>query len=234
MTVHIHPESSPSFSAESIAKALGNGKERRNGNGWQTCCPTHDDKTPSLTVKDITDKYGRPDVSVFCHARCDYKAVKDELRARGLLPEWKPLRSTGSARNNRNNSLPAHIWETSRHDQTAAETIQKAFAFRSIQLEPIPPNIRLNNHKGQLSIACAMQSPLDENPPAKPQCVHLTLLDDAGRKRGTRYQGPKNGLVVMLPGKDRSSAKAWKPRSPQCRRWASAVWFAEMLATWRA
>jgi hypothetical protein len=212
MTVHIHPESSTSFSAESIAKALGNGKEQRNGNGWQTCCPAHEDKTPSLTVKDITDKYGRPDVSVYCHTGCDYKAVKDKLRARGLLPEWKPPRSTGSVRNNRNNSLPAHIWETSRHDQTAAETIQKAFAFRSIELEPIPPNIRLNNHKGQLSIACAMQSPLDENPPAKPQCVHLTLLDEEGKKKkrsetspSTKYQGPKTGLVVLLPGKDSSS-----------------------------
>jgi len=213
MTVHIHPESSTSFSAESIAKALGNGKEQRNGTGWLTCCPVHGDKNPSLSVKDSTDSHGRPDVSVKCFAGagCDYKAVKDELRNRGLLPEWKPPRSTGSVRNNRNNSLPAHIWETSRHDQTAAETIQKAFAFRSIELEPIPPNIRLNNHKGQLSIACAMQSPLDENPPAKPQCVHLTLLDEEGKKKkrsetspSTKYQGPKTGLVVLLPGKDNS------------------------------
>lgn len=214
MTVHIHPESNtPSFSAESIAKALGYGKEQRTSTGWLTCCPVHGDKNPSLSVKDITDKYGRPDVSVFCHAECDYKAVKDELRARGLLPAsaWRPPqnRSAGPAspaRNNRNNSLPAHIWETSRHDQTAAETIQKAFAFRSIQLdEQILPFLRLNSYKNKHSIACAMQSPLDENPPAKPQCVHLTLLDDNDKKCGTRYQGSKTGLAVMLPGKNSSS-----------------------------
>ena len=40
MTVHIHPESSPSFSAESIAKALGNGKEQRTSTGWLTMLPS--------------------------------------------------------------------------------------------------------------------------------------------------------------------------------------------------
>jgi len=206
MTVHIHPDNTPSFSAESIAKALGNGKEQRTRTGWQTCCPVHGDKNPSLSINDSTDRYGRPDVSVKCHAGCDYKAVKDALRARGLLPEWKPPRSTGSARAKGKDNLPAYIWGQSKNDAEAVATIRKAFTFRSIQLEPIPPNIRLNSYKkGQLSIACAMQSPLDENPPAKPQCVHLTLLDDAGRKRGTKYQGSKTGLVVLLPGKDSSS-----------------------------
>ena len=204
MTVHIHPESSPSFSAESIAKALGNGKERRTRTGWQTCCPVHGDKNPSLSINDSTDRYGRPDVSVKCHAGCDYKTVKDELRARGLLPEWRPPRSAVSAGAKDNKNWAASIWNKSRHDQTAAKTIQKAFAFRSIQLEPIPPNIRLNSYKGQISIACAMQSPLDENPPAKPQCVHLTLLDNEGKKKkrsnevpSTKYHGPKTGLAVI-------------------------------------
>jgi hypothetical protein len=212
MTVHIHPESSPSFSAESIAKALGNGKEQRTRTGWLTCCPVHGDKNPSLSINDSTDRYGRPDLSVKCFAGCDYKAVKDELRARGLLPEWRPPRSAVSAGAKDNKNWAASIWNKSRHDQTAAETIQKAFAFRSIQLEPIPPNIRLNSYKeGQLSIACVMQSPLDENPPAKPQCVHLTLLDNEGKKKkrsnevpSTKYHGPKTGLAVMLPGKDNS------------------------------
>jgi putative DNA primase/helicase len=206
MTVHIHPESTPSFSAESIAKALGNGKEQPSGKGWLTCCPAHEDSNPSLSIKDSTDHYGRPDVFLKCFAGCDYKAVQTALRAKGLLPEWRPPRAADPADRKQTGSLPAYIWKNSRHDQTAAETIQKAFAFRSIQLEQIPPNIRLNSYKeGQLSIACAMQSPLDENPPAKPQCVHLTLLDKDGKKCGTRYRGPKTGLVVMLPGKDRSS-----------------------------
>jgi putative DNA primase/helicase len=213
MTVHIHPDNTPSFSAESIAKALGNGKEQRTRTGWQTCCPAHEDKNPSLSIKDCTDNHGRPDVSVKCHAGCDYKAVKDALRARGLLPEWKPVNHQRRPLNSSvKQDLPAYIWKTSSHDQTATETIKKAFAFRSIQLEQIPPNIRLNNHEGKFSIACAMQSPLDENPPAKPQCVHLTLLDEEGKKKkrsetspSTKYHGPKTGLVVLLPGKDSSS-----------------------------
>ena len=34
--------------AETIAKALGKGKEKRSGNGWMTLCPAHDDHDPSL------------------------------------------------------------------------------------------------------------------------------------------------------------------------------------------
>jgi DNA primase len=72
MTIHTQPDNSPSFSAESIAKALGNGKEQRTSNGWLTCCPAHEDSNPSLSIKDCTDKYDRPDVSVKCFAGCDY------------------------------------------------------------------------------------------------------------------------------------------------------------------
>ena len=207
MTIHIHPESSPSFSAESIAKALGSGKEQRTSTGWLTCCPAHGDKNPSLAIKDSTDSHGRPDVSVKCFAECDYKAVKDELRSRGLLPKWRPPQNSSAipATAKGKDNLPAYIWGLSKDDAKAAAIIRKAFTFRRLQFEQIPPVIRLNNHNGKLSIACAMQSPLDDNPPAKPQCVHLTQLDDNGKKCGTRYQGQKMGLVLLLPGKDSSN-----------------------------
>jgi putative DNA primase/helicase len=128
--------------------------------------------------------------------------MMQQLESAGLLEDRKKIPRSATAKEK--DSLSAYIWGQSSHDQTAKETIQKAFAFRSIQLEQIPPNIRLNKYNGQFSIACAMQSPFDENLPAKPQCVHLTLLDN-GKKYSTRYQGPKTGLVVLLPGKDRSS-----------------------------
>ena len=74
--------------AERIARALGNGKEVRNGDGHLTLCCCHPNvDTPSLAVSNI----GNGDVKVYCHGNdCDYKDIKDELRRRGLLEEWKP------------------------------------------------------------------------------------------------------------------------------------------------
>ncbi len=67
-----------SISSE-IVRALGG----RNG----VCrCPAHDDKRPSLSVNDGEDG----DILVHCFAGCDYRDIKDELRHRGLLPDWQP------------------------------------------------------------------------------------------------------------------------------------------------
>ncbi|MCI5123690.1 MAG: hypothetical protein D3925_04235, partial [Candidatus Electrothrix sp. AR5] len=147
--------------AETIAHALGNGKERKSGDGWLTCCPAHGDENPSLSIKDGTDNSGNPDVSIHCHAGCDFKDVKDELRAKELLPEWKPEQSQDRPINRKRktagvkkDNLPAHIWKQSKKGTEAEEVIKTAFAFRRIDLKEIPPNMRLNEYKGKLSIAC--------------------------------------------------------------------------------
>lgn len=67
--------------ASEIVRTLGG----RNG----VCrCPAHDDKHPSLSIKD--DENGG--IIVYCHAGCDFRDIMDALRYRGLLPEWKPSR----------------------------------------------------------------------------------------------------------------------------------------------
>ena len=53
-----------SMTAESIAKALGG---RRAGGGWMAHCPAHEDRTPSLSIRDTAG--GK--VLVHCHAGCD-------------------------------------------------------------------------------------------------------------------------------------------------------------------
>ena len=65
------------MTAESIAKALGG---RKVGSGWSARCPAHDDRIPSLSLRDIDD--GK--VLVRCHAGCDQDEVIAHLKASGL------------------------------------------------------------------------------------------------------------------------------------------------------
>jgi putative DNA primase/helicase len=63
--------------AAEIVHALGG----RNG----VCkCPAHDDRSPSLTIKDNSNG----GITVHCFAGCDWRDVKAELRRMGLLPEF--------------------------------------------------------------------------------------------------------------------------------------------------
>jgi len=65
------------MTAETIAKALGG---RRAGGGWSARCPAHDDRTPSLSLRDTHDGL----VLAHCHAGCDQDEVVAHLKASGL------------------------------------------------------------------------------------------------------------------------------------------------------
>ena len=43
---------------------------RRNGSGWQACCPAHDDGKPSLSINERDGK-----ILLHCHAGCSQEAV---------------------------------------------------------------------------------------------------------------------------------------------------------------
>src|SRR5829696_3393046 len=62
--------------ADAMARALGG---RRCGSGWVARCPAHDDRTPSLSIR---EKGGK--ILVHCHTGCPQDAVLQELRVRGL------------------------------------------------------------------------------------------------------------------------------------------------------
>jgi hypothetical protein len=68
------------LTAETIAKALGG---RKAGGGWMALCPVHDDREPSLSIRDAHE--GK--VLVRCHAGCDQERVIATLRTRGLWTE---------------------------------------------------------------------------------------------------------------------------------------------------
>lgn len=64
------------MTAETMAKALGG---RKVGQGWTARCPAHDDREPSLSIRDAGGK-----VLVRCHAGCDQRDVIAALKERGL------------------------------------------------------------------------------------------------------------------------------------------------------
>jgi putative DNA primase/helicase len=74
---------SPHLGAKSIAETLGG---RKSGRGWSARCPAHDDRTPSLSLRDTPD--GR--VLAYCHAGCKQEEVIAHLRACGLWTQNVP------------------------------------------------------------------------------------------------------------------------------------------------
>jgi len=75
------------MNAVTIANALGG---RRAGSGWTARCPAHDDRTPSLSLRDSGD--GK--VLVRCHAGCEQERVIAALRGRGLWGEGRSRAGT--------------------------------------------------------------------------------------------------------------------------------------------
>jgi putative DNA primase/helicase len=65
------------MTAETIAKALGG---RRTGGSWMARCPAHDDRTPSLSIRDTDGGT----VLIHCHAGCDQQQVISVLRSLGV------------------------------------------------------------------------------------------------------------------------------------------------------
>jgi putative DNA primase/helicase len=64
--------------AKALAHALGG---RQVGRDWIALCPSHDDRTPSLSISEAEGK-----VLVYCHAGCTQRMVIEGLLRAGLWP----------------------------------------------------------------------------------------------------------------------------------------------------
>src|SRR5260370_38636752 len=64
-----------------IAHALRGG--RKSGASWVACCPAHEDRAPTLSLRDSTDGH----VLVHCHVGCAQAALIATLTDLGLWPE---------------------------------------------------------------------------------------------------------------------------------------------------
>jgi 5S rRNA maturation endonuclease (ribonuclease M5) len=72
---------------DEIIRALG---ARRSGSGWVARCPAHEDRNPSLSIRDDAGK-----LLVHCHAGCAQRDVVNALKARGLWPTTPSNRDRG-------------------------------------------------------------------------------------------------------------------------------------------
>jgi putative DNA primase/helicase len=70
----------PARTAEVISNGLGG---RKTGCSWLARCPAHDDREPSLSIREADD--GK--VLVHCHAGCEQEHVIAALRSHGLWEE---------------------------------------------------------------------------------------------------------------------------------------------------
>lgn len=189
--------------AEHIAHALGQGKERQNGDGWSTICCCHEDTNPSLSIKD--DNSGG--VILHCHAGCDALAIKDALRARGLLPEWQPNQGSGKDYGQYTEAKPheneqeSFVWKMAKPDDT---NIKRYFSNRSITLDQVPKCLKWGSYTDKKTgeqinqIVCAVSKPGDPSPPA---VQRLFIHTEQWTKKGQKMLGPCSSRGVWFDHK---------------------------------
>jgi putative DNA primase/helicase len=195
------------MNAETLAKALGG---RKAGAGWTVRCPAHDDRTPSLSIRDADD--GK--VLIRCHAGCNQEQVIATLWARGLWTgngsrRYKRLASRGVAKRTEPNRDDAKrteaalaIWQAA--IPAGGTPVEAYLATRGLHLE-LPTTLRfhagLKHPSG--SIWRVMVALVTCGSDDTPLAIHRTFLArDGGGKAPVDSQkmmlGPCRGGAVRL------------------------------------
>jgi hypothetical protein len=190
---------------ETIARALAG---RRAGNGWTARCPAHDDRSPSLSIRNANGK-----VLVCCHAGCDQERVIAALQTRGLWTEngrysllraarLNPIERNPDQDDAKRTEIALAIWQSAKPPQrTLVETY---LASRGMHL--LPPDA-LRFHAGLKhpsgGIWPAMAALVTSGADGTPLAIHRTFLArDGGGKAPVDPQkmmlGPCRGGAVRL------------------------------------
>jgi putative DNA primase/helicase len=190
--------------AESIAMALGG---RKAGGGWMARCPAHDDRTPSLSIRDAGD--GK--VLVRCHAGCEQEQVVAILRSRGLWssngPQWHPkqrpsVQHKPDQDDTRRTEIALAIWQAT--TPVGNTVVEFYLASRGLHL---PPVSTLRFHAGLKhpsgGIWPTMVALVTNGTNGTPLAIHRTFLarDGAGKapvEPPKMMLGPCRGGAVRL------------------------------------
>lgn len=195
------------MTAETIAKAL---RGYKAGSYWMACCPAHNDRTPSLSLRYSND--GK--LLVRCHAGCDQHLVISTLRSMGLWPDHhKPLSkpitplsippSTGLDHDeDKRTEAALKLWHSSK--PSPGTLVESYFQSRGLHLPP-PPTLRfissLKHPSGESWPA--MIALVTRGPDGSPIAIHRTYLArDGASKAPVEPQkmmlGPCRGGTVRL------------------------------------
>jgi putative DNA primase/helicase len=192
--------------AEAIAKALHG---RRVGDGWMARCPGHNDRDPSLSIRDADD--GK--VLLRCHAGCDQAQVIAELRRRGLWAEHGPPRSrpvrpqrrravNDRAKDTERTGAALSIWQAT--VPAAGTPVEIYLRSRGIGIA-LPPTIRFHMGLRHPSGGTwpAMVALVSRGRDDAPLAIHRTFLSrDGAGKAAVEPQrmmlGPCRGGAVRL------------------------------------
>jgi putative DNA primase/helicase len=195
------------MNAETIAYALGG---RKAGSGWTARCPAHEDRTPSLSIRDSND--GK--VLVRCHAGCDQEQVIATLRSRGLWTESGSRRFTRlTSRSASKRTEPDH--DDTKRTETALAIWQSTIPARGTLVETYlrsrglhlatPPMLRFHPGLKHRSGGTwpAMVALVTRGTDGTPLAIHRTFLAvDGGGKAPVDPQkmmlGPCRGGAVRL------------------------------------
>ena len=193
------------MTAETIARALGG---RKAGCGWTARCPAHDDRTPSLAIREADGT-----VLVRCHAGCTQEQVIAALRGRGLWtesgsrpPSWmarrKPVEREPDRDDARRTQAALAIWQSAK--PALATQIETYFMSRGIHLPP-PDALRFHASLKHPSCGCwpAMLALVTKGREGTPIAIHRTFIArDGGGKAPVDPQkmmfGPCRGGAVRL------------------------------------
>jgi putative DNA primase/helicase len=140
------------------------------------CCPIHDDKTPSMTIRHCR-KTGT--VLFFCHARnCPSGEIVKELRRTGKLNGTRPPVRPQPVATNNNTQRASEIWEEA---LPASGTLVESYLRSRCITVPVPPCLRyhklLHHREGRFPAMVAIMRGLSGS------AIHRTYLavDGSGK-----------------------------------------------------
>jgi hypothetical protein len=113
---------------------------RRSGSGWQACCPAHNDRTPSLSVRE--GENGKVLLHCFGGAGCSYRQIIEALGGTPRTPISSLRVSTPIRQSDDAGRIEAarHIWREAR--PLAGTPAQHYLENRGICLPTWPPTLR--------------------------------------------------------------------------------------------
>jgi len=192
------------MTAETIARALGGHKCSA---GWTARCPSHEDRTPSLSIRDADD--GK--VLVRCHAGCEQEQVIAVLRSRGLWIDSRSFirsapRAASKSQPDRDDvkrtEAALSIWRSSR--RAGGALVETYLVSRGLHLPP-PPTLRFHGGLKHPSggIWPVMVALVTRGYDGKPIAIHRTFLAHDGRSKAPvepqkMMLGPCRGGAVRL------------------------------------